>query len=105
MNNYRHGETVLLGIESLPRGLKETSTQLNTGSHGHAHGFVNGTFYVKKEGDNTVGYFKADKGCYLTHPEHGVGDGGLKKAPIEEGFYKVLIQLEDTHAGFKVVVD
>lgn len=107
IETIRHGELNLLPIVKKPAGLKETSKVLNIGSHGHPHGVVNGTFYVKNGGENVIGYLVAKDGCYLTHEEHGdiEGGGNLKKAMIDTGVYEVRNQVEDGHEGMKQVID
>ena len=100
---YRHGEIGLLLVDNLPKGLKETKTNLlMAGSHGNSHSFDKGKFYLKQEG-LTFGYLVA-KGTNLLHPEHGVGEG-IKKAKIKDGIYQLIKQQEYLPEGFKPVVD
>lgn len=96
----RHGELLLIKVSKRPAGLKETSSVLNIGSHGHPHAVVNGTFFVRKEEPNIIGYLVAREGCYLTHVEHSP-----KGAPLQKGAYQVRNQVEDGHEGMKVVID
>lgn len=102
LKNYRHGEIALLGVDKLPKGLKESKTNvLTAGSHGNSHTFNKGKLYLKNEDNGVFGYFVAD-GTSLLHPEHSpkVGD-----AKIADGIYKLIKQVEFLPDGFKTVID
>ena len=99
---YRHGEIALVKIDSLPDGLKaSTSKVLMIGSHGNNHSIDNGVFYPVKEEGFVFGYLEA-KDTNLLHPEHKDETGGAK---IEDGFYKLVKQTEFTPEGLIPVVD
>lgn len=63
---YRHGEILLLKIDKLPEGLKESKSKIiMTGSHGNNHEIDNGKLYFKQNGF-TFGYLVA-KNTNLLH--------------------------------------
>lgn len=96
---YRHGEICLLKIDKLPKGLKESKTNvLMTGSHSNSHTFDKGKIYLKSDG-KTFGYLVA-KDTKLFHPEHSP-----KGAKIKDGIYQLIKQQEYTPDGFKPVID
>jgi hypothetical protein len=96
---YRHGELGLLVISTLPKGLKETKTNvLMTGSHSNSHTFDKGKIYLKSDGQ-TFGYLVADN-TKLFHPEHSP-----KGAKIKDGIYQLIKQQEVTPDGFRPIVD
>lgn len=98
---YRHGEILLLKIKSLPKGLKETKTNiLATGSHSNSHTFNKGKLYLKEDGQ-TFGYLVA-KDTSLLHPEHSPRIG---QAKLDDGVYQLIKQQEYTPNGFRPVVD
>lgn len=103
----RHGEICFFPIDKLPTGLKKAHTDvIMRGSGNNPHTFINGSLYLKKEDDFVFGYFKAEKGCRLYHPQHGIKKvGGLMEAPLKIGNYQLLVQNEQTHRGLKVVED
>ena len=98
---YRHGEICFLQIKSLPKGLKETKTNLiERGSHGHDHTLTGGKLYLLPElQDYTMGYLKAD-GTKLYHPEHSP-----KGCKLPNGIYEIRKQKEFTPEGLIPVVD
>lgn len=98
---YRHGDLAFVQIEKLPKGLKQSNTNilLQQGSGGNPHSFNGGTFYEKKEGDFIIGYLEA-KDTKLYHIEHSPKGG-----KIDDGVYEVRFQVEYTHEGMKQVVD
>lgn len=99
---YRHGETLLVKIDSLPEGLEPSNTKVfMVGSHGNNHSIDNGIIYLKKEDDFTFGYLEA-KETSLLHPEHSPKIGDAK---IEDGFYKLIKQQEYTPDGLVPVID
>jgi hypothetical protein len=107
--NIRHGDMALISIDKLPEGLKKKNTKvLMTGSGGNDHTFSGGEFYPHADGQ-IVGYFVAQKGAKLFHPEHGDKTqrkvSGLLQASVDEGVYSVTKQIEDTHEGMKAVED
>jgi hypothetical protein len=98
----------LIGIKELPKDLTASETKvLMSGSHGNDHAFDKGTFYPKQSGSNIIGYFVAEAGCTLSHPDHGNADGtaALRVANIPDGIYEVRRQNEETHDAFRPVVD
>lgn len=106
--NIRHGDMALIGIDKLPQGLTASDTTvLMKGSGGNDHSFKNGVFYPKPSGDNVIGYFEAQGGCYLLHPDHGKKKGNtkLRTANVTAGLYEVRRQNEQTHEGMRPVVD
>lgn len=106
MNNYRHGDLCLVGIEKLPKGLKKsTSKILLQGNTGNNHNFNNGVFYPHVKGDYIKGYFVA-KNSTLLHNDHGdTKNGSVLEAKIEDGIYEVRGQVEKSHDGFRPVID
>jgi hypothetical protein len=99
---FRHGELGFLKISSLPKGLKETKTNiLMSGSHGNSHTFYNGKLYMKKENDFVFGYFRS-KNTNLLHPEHSPKIGDAK---LPDGNYQLIKQQEFTPQGLVPVVD
>ncbi len=108
MNNYRHGDLALIGIKELPKGIKETkSNVIMQGSHGNDHMFEKGKLYLKNDGDFVIGYFVAESGCKLHHVDHGVKIKGkeVRESKIKKGIYELRKQCEDTHDGMKQVID
>lgn len=98
---YRHGEIMLLKINKLPKGLKQTETNIfMTGSHGNNHSFDNAKLYFVNEDNGVFGYINA-KDTKLFHPEHGNKNG----EPIENGYYKLIKQVEYTPDGLVPIVD
>lgn len=107
LKNYRHGDMALIGIEKLPEGLKASKSKvLMVGSGGNDHVITRGTFYPKQKNDFIVGYLRA-KETELLHKDHGEGDKkeSVLRAKINDGYYQVRKQQEDTHGGMKPVVD
>lgn len=101
MNNYRHGEVCLKGVEKLPEGLElSKSNVIMVGSHANSHKIDKGELYFKKEGEYVFGYLVA-KNTTLLHPEHGVNG----KAKIEDGVYQLIRQVEYTPQGLIPVKD
>lgn len=95
---YRHGENLLLKIDSIPESAKKLKTKtFATGSHGHNHDIDKGT--LLKDGDTL--YLNA-KNTSLLHLEHSpkVGD-----AKMDDGYYKIITQVEYTPEGLVPVVD
>lgn len=102
LNNYRHGDLCLLGIKTLPKGLKASKSNilLAIGSGGNPHTFNTGVFYPSTEKhDFIIGYLKA-KSTKLLHAEHSP-----KGAKIVDGVYEVRRQVEHTHNGMRQVID
>lgn len=98
---WRHGELGFLKISKLPKGLKETKTNLlQKGSHGHDHTFINGKFYQYQDGF-TFGYLVA-KDTSLLHPEHSPNVG---EALLPNGYYQLIKQTEYTPSGLIPVID
>jgi len=96
---YRHGEICLLKIDTLPKRLKQTKTNvLMTGSHANSHTFDKGKIYLKSDGQ-TFGYLVAES-TKLFHPEHSP-----KGCKIQDGIYQLIKQQEFTPDGFKPVID
>jgi len=99
---FRHGEILFLKVSKIPKGLKETKTNmLMSGSHGNAHTFDTGKIYLVKESDFVFGYFKA-KNTNLLHPEHSPKIGDAK---LPNGNYQLIKQQEFTPQGLIPVVD
>ena|SRR3990167_6874881 len=103
---YRHGENLLVLVDSLPKEELELSKSkvFMTGSHGHKHSIDKGEIYFiknKKENDFAYGYLVA-KGTSLIHEEHSpkVGD-----AKLPDGIYKLVKQTEYTAEGLIPVAD
>lgn len=98
MKAYRHGENLLLKIESIPESAKKTNKKIfATGSHNHNHSITSGVLYE----DNGQQYLEA-KNTSLLHPEHSPNIGD---AQIEDGFYKIITQVEYTPEGLIPVKD
>lgn len=98
---YRHGEIALLKISKLPKGLKETKTNvLMTGYHSNSHTFDKGKLYLKQDGQ-TFGYLVA-KDTSLLHPEHSPKTGDAK---LPDGVYQLIKQNEFTPDGLVPVID
>ena len=102
---YRHGEIAFEIIDALPSGLtKSKSKELLNGSHGHPHSFDKGDFYEKVEDEYVFGYF-VGKDTTLTHPEHGEGNGTLKKAKLPDLIYRLHRAVEHINGELKQVID
>lgn len=98
---YRHGEVLLLKIDTLPDGLIKSNTNVfMVGSHGHNHSIDNGELYLQQDG-TTHGYLVANN-TSLIHPEHSPNVGDAK---IEDGIYQIIKQQEYTPEGLKPVID
>lgn len=98
MKAYRHGENLLLKVNKIPKSAtKSNSNIFATGSHGHDHSIVNGELF----NDNGILYLKANN-TSLLHPEHSPKEGDAK---IQDGFYKIITQVEYTPEGLKPVID
>jgi hypothetical protein len=109
LQNVRHGDMCLIGIDKLPEGLTASKSKvLMTGSHGNNHSFTgNGTFYPHEEVKGTlrvVGYLEAREGTKLTHLDHGPAGKKLREVPIQ-GLFQARKQTADTHAGMRPVED
>ena len=99
---YRHGEICFLEVDKLPKGLKETkSNVLAQGSHGNSHTFDKGKLYLTQEDNFVFGYFIA-KDTNLLHPEHSPNIGD---AELPDGVYKLIKQQEHTPEGLVPVID
>lgn len=99
---YRHGENLLILIDSLPEGLEKANTKIfMTGSHGHNHSIDQGEIYFKNESEFHYGYLVA-KDTSLLHEEHSPNIGDAK---IEDGVYKLIKQNEFTPSGLIPVID
>jgi hypothetical protein len=97
---YRHGENLLLKVDSLPENLTKSGSNIfMTGSHGNNHSLDNGELYLTGESPE-YGYLVASN-TRLFHPEHGSKDGEL----IEDGIYKLIKQQEYTPDGLVPVID
>jgi len=95
---YRHGENLLLKIDSIPESSEKLKTKIfATGSHGHDHSITKGTLFKK---ENEL-YLEA-KNTSLLHPEHSPNIGDAK---VEDGYYKIISQVEYTPEGLKPVID
>ena len=129
--NYRHGDLALIGIDRLPEYLIQSPTMtLMTGRGGNHHMAGSGKVYLKSDNQQCnewggkalvnlgatgidkpesidhIGYFSAPRGCELYHPDHGENvEKGTRVAEIDDGFYALLKQMEDTNDGMKPVVD
>jgi hypothetical protein len=96
---YRHGEICLLKIANLPKGLKQTKTNvLMTGSHSNSHTFDNGKIYLEENGQ-TFGYLVAEN-TKLFHPEHSP-----KGCKMKDGIYQLIKQQEWLPDGFRPIID
>lgn len=107
MNNkiYRHGDIALVPIEKLPEGLtKSKSKIIIKSSGGNPHSIDKGEIYFKDVNQFVFGYLVA-KNTTLLHPEHGIGEGELRKAVIEDGVYEIRRQQEGRHEGMTPVID
>lgn len=100
---YRHGEILLVKVDSLPIGLELSNSKiLMTGSHGNNHSIDNGELYfVNNESEFTFGYLVA-KDTSLYHPEHKDDTG---KAKIKDGIYQLIKQQEYTPDGLVPIID
>ena len=101
MKNYRHGDIALIGVKTMPKGLKASDTNIlmAKGSGGNDHTFSGGRFYPCIKGDNIIGYLKV-KDTELFHVEHS--PNGVS---IANGIYEVRKQNEFTIDGLSEVVD
>lgn len=103
---FRQGDLAYIKIDKLPESSVEplnSGTIFSGGTGGHNHEFKGGNFYPVQE-ENVIGYLEA-KDTTLLHPEHGEGEGSMKKGAIADGIYKVVRQVEQTHEGMVPVVD
>lgn len=106
MKLFRQGDLGYVEVDKIPTlEVKPltSGTILSGGTGGHSHDFKGGKYYPKEDG-NILGYLEA-KNTTLFHPEHGEGDTAIKSASLPDGTYKVLRQVEETHEGFKQVID
>lgn len=98
MKAYRHGENLLLKIDKIPDEAQEQlSNVFATGSSNNNHSITTGKLF--KYDDDL--YLEA-KDTSLIHPEHSPNIGD---AQIEDGFYKIITQVEYTPEGLVPVVD
>ena len=98
----RHGEVLLVKVDSLPKGLKVSNSKVfMIGSHDHNHSINNGKIYFVKENDFVFGYLVA-KNTSLLHPEHSPK---IKDAKIKDGVYQLIKQQEFTPEGLVPVID
>ena len=127
--NIRHGDMCLIGIEKLPEGLVPAKTNvLMRGSGGNDHAFTKGTVYFIQDNPNApfgpqalidlgalgvegpaegnhFGYFVAEEGNELRHPDHGKDTiKGIKTVRVS-GIFGLMGQNEDTHEGMRKVQD
>jgi len=108
LNNFRHGDLCLIGIDKVPEGLKESKTNIiMKGSNNNPHIVKNGKLYLQNKGDYIIGYLEAGKKCVLLHKEHGkiIRGRTLREANIKEGVYELRCQMEHTNKSMKRVVD
>ena len=97
---YRHGEIVFVKIDSLPKGLSESKTDIfSKGNTGNNHTFKGGKLYLKNDGQFIIGYFQAKK-TKLYHPEHSP-----KGVILPDGSYEVRKQSEFINGELKQVID
>ena len=105
--NYRHGDIGLFGIDKFPDKLKESKTKtiLAGGSGGHSHTINKGKLFFVSDA-KVLGYLEA-KDTTLFHPEHGeiIKGKRLKEAKIQDGYYQIKRQQEQTHEGMRAVID
>jgi hypothetical protein len=104
---YRHGEIAFREISSLPTDLKPSKDKVIVkGYNGNPHTFKGGEFYPKIDGENIIGYFKADD-TFLLHREHGdkVGNKELRQAKLPNGLYEVRKQVEIVNEEMRPVKD
>lgn len=102
---YRHGEICFETIETVPTGLnKEKQNEIKKGSHGNSHSYDKGDLYFTNENEYVFGYFVA-KDTTLTHPEHGNGQGNLRKAKLPNGVYRLRHAVERVNGELKQVID
>lgn len=95
---YRHGENLLLLIDNLPDNAEKINTNIfATGSHGNNHSIDNGELYKDE-----INFYLVASNTSLLHPEHSPNIGDAK---IEDGIYKIIIQVEFTPEGLKPVID
>lgn len=98
MKAYRHGENILIQINTLPEDVQPLGTNIfATGSSNNNHSVTTGTIYKKEDGL----YLEA-KDTSLLHPEHSPNVGDAK---IEDGYYQIKTQVEYTPEGLKLVID
>jgi hypothetical protein len=99
MNNYRHGDVILKGVEAIPEAATVTAREripiASSSTTGHSH-IVEGAAKLRTLGEQR--YLNAGEDVKLTHEEHG-------ELPIEAGSYEVLIQREYTPEGWNDVQD
>lgn len=106
LKKIRQGDVAYIQIEKLPEGLKAENTNiiLEAGSGGNGHTFKGGKWYPKVNGQ-IVGYLEADN-TILLHKEHGKDvKKELREITLEDGFYKVVRQVEITNKGIRPVID
>jgi hypothetical protein len=109
--NYRHGDLALIGVGSIPEGLSESDTDVlmqGSSSNGNDdHCFKNGKVFFKKVDDWVIGYLQLFGGAKLFHREHGekVQGGKLRQVSVQEGYYELRRQNEETHEGMQPVID
>ena len=111
MKNIRHGDLGLIWIESLPKWLKQTKSNIMmVWSHWNNHSFDTGKLYITtpieklKESEFTFGYLVA-KWTTLLHIDHWVWEWTIKKCKIPNGIYELRKQKEFTNEWLKPVVD
>lgn len=107
LQNYRHGEIALIGINELPNGLKESNTTcIIKGSHGNDHLIDNGKLYFKNVNEFVFGYL-VSKNTKLLHSDHGkvIENSKFREAPIKDGVYELRKQQEFVNNELKPVID
>lgn len=111
LTNIRHWDLALIGINELPKWLKQTKGNvLMQGSHWNDHSFDTGKLYITKkleelkEWEFVFGYLVATW-TTLLHPDHGTGKQAIKKCKIPDWIYELRKQVEYLHDGMRPVVD
>jgi len=105
MNIYRHGDLLLVEVETIPEKLKEKKdgVLLEGEATGHYHR-ISGAIVKPipkeptSENDYLLGYLKVDKQAEITHEEH-------KTIVLPAGNYKYLAQREYDPQEEHIVID
>lgn len=105
MKNYRHWDVALIGVAELPSDIKESKTKVFLVGKNNSHSIDMWKIYLLKD-PNTLSeseflywYIQA-KNTKLLHSEHS-----NKWVKIEDWFYALYKQKEETPNWFKLVID
>lgn len=105
----RHGDVVLIEVDSIPQGLKEDKEKILAlgEATGHHHKFVGEGAVVMKGFDDQIYVDVQSDVAKIVHQEHGddVGDPTYRFKDVPKGTYEVRIKREYRHGDETKVLD